>query len=145
MLSHTEYLAHRKAIDDQQAFIVASGKNSFRPDEYPEHTRYLTNDIRSAVEVYEFMSEKPTKYFAYVKVNPNGNDAFHCYVTTWTGEVIGSGRLGYEYRDSFGGRRQSIEFLGYNGRVYSGTFYKSAGDYCRVKAVKRERPSYTTK
>jgi hypothetical protein len=93
----------------------------------------VTNEDRSAIEVYEFCRDKPDRYFLYVK-HLEGRNAV---ATTWTGEHLGSATLGPVYRDNFGGKRQSITIRAINGETYHGTYYKSAGDYARVKRAKR--------
>jgi hypothetical protein len=90
----------------------------------------VDNELRSAIEVYEFVNNPPDKYFLYVS-------EVRQVVTTWTGQILGDiTYMGNPYRDSFGGKRQSIRFKGINGLQYYGTYYKSAGDYARVKMYK---------
>lgn len=90
----------------------------------------VTNELRSQIEVYEFMHEKPEKYFAYV----NGVSG---QLTTWTGEPLGTvSWWGTEWRSNMGDARQAITVNAINGVKYFGTFYKGAGDYARLKASK---------
>lgn len=55
-------------------------------------------------------------------------------------EKLRAGRVtfGREYRDSFGGRRVPIWIDAINGRRYAGTYFKSSGDYARVKLLKEK-------
>jgi hypothetical protein len=91
----------------------------------------MTNDERSALEVFEFCTNPPDKYFLYI------NEKNHT-ATTWTGETLGRVFLGREYRDNFGGRRVPITVRGINGLTYHGTYFKSSGDYARVRVKKGE-------
>ena len=105
----------------------------------------ITNDERSEIEVYEFCAAPPEKYLLYIKDNSAlragrlGNVPVigtEDIATTWTGDRLGTVFMGREYRDSFGGRRVPVTIRAINGRVYHGTYFKSAGDYARVKLAK---------
>lgn len=102
----------------------------------------VTNEERSALECFLFCYDPPAKYFAYVsgeaplQTGCGTEYGRACKVTTWTGEVLGNATLGPVYRDNFGGKRRSISLRAINGQRYSGTYYTSAGDYCRLRAVK---------
>ena len=87
------------------------------------------NEHTSAIEVYKFMQDKPQSYFLYI-------DEQTRQATTWTGAKLGSVVFLREYRSTFGDTRVSIRVKGINGIVYYGTYYKSAGDYARIKAYK---------
>src|SRR5215469_13279623 len=103
------------------------GKNgwaSYRPEDKPAHIPYVTNEERSALEVFEFITNPPDKYFLYID-EKNGT------ATTWMGDMLGNVSLGREYRDSFGGRRVPITVHGINCKKYHGTYYKSSGNYAR--------------
>lgn len=90
----------------------------------------VDNELRSAIEVYEFVNNPPNKYFIYVSEVKQ-------VVTTWTGQILGDITfMGNPYRDNFGGKRQSIRFKAINGLFYHGTYFKSSGDYARVKMYK---------
>lgn len=125
----------------------------------PRHT-VITNDERSQVEVYEFIRDKPGRYFAYVKFRgkscavhypiecppasfcPYKGDrqaAGEDMVTTWAGAPLGRivwrGPV-YETQQYGGyGKRQNLRIEAINGLVYSAVYYKSSGDYCRMKVV----------
>lgn len=86
----------------------------------------ISNEERSAIESYEFAHDAPLKKFLYINAEKRT-------ATTWTGEVLGAVEFGREFRDNFGGRRVPITVRAINGWIYSGTYYKSAGDYARVK------------
>lgn len=100
----------------------------------PEHP---TNGEHSAVEVYEFCAKPPDKYFAYIK-EVNG---YPRELTTWTGDYLGAVATagGGAYRDNFGGIRVPISIIGINGKEYYGTYYKSSGNYCRIRLKKGQK------
>jgi hypothetical protein len=85
----------------------------------------VNNNLRGAVEVYEFINDIPQKYFLYISKE---NKA-----TTWNGEVLGDVHFGREYRSNIGDKRQPIDVFAINGKKYYGTYYKSSGDYARIK------------
>ena len=88
-----------------------------------------SNDERSDVEVYEFLTNKPLRYTAYV-------DHYHT-ITTWTGQKLGTiTHAGKVYRSNFGDKRQHLTIKALNGLTYSATAYLTAGDYCHMRAVK---------
>jgi len=66
----------------------------------------------------------------------NETGSFQTWGTTWNGEILGRIHTGKEWRDNFGGKRVSFIMSGINGKSYHGTYYKSAGDYCRIKMTK---------
>tara|TARA_R100001530_G_scaffold134519_1_gene109542 strand:+ start:635 stop:1030 length:396 start_codon:yes stop_codon:yes gene_type:complete len=87
----------------------------------------LSNDDRSEIEHYEFFHNPPDKYLLYVNENTSLG-------TTWTGQKLGRVYFGNAYRSNFGDKRQTINFVGINGKRYHGTYYKDAGNYARIKA-----------
>ena len=95
------------------------------------------NRITSQCEVAEFKSNPPERYFAYVK---EADGICPAHITTWMGDLLGTARLGTPYKVwGFGGNsstRQSIRVKAINGREYYGTYYRSSGDYCRLRVVK---------
>lgn len=107
--------------------IWRNGRLSYRVDEEPDYLR-VSNEERSALEVYNFANNAYDKYFAYI------NETTH-KLTTWTGETLGDLNFGREYHVwSFGTRttRQSIRVHAINGLWYSGIYYKSSGNYARI-------------
>lgn len=104
-----------------------------------EQARHLrlnaANIATSAREVAEWKANPPTTYFAYVKVAVVATGG-RGTITTWMGDVLGACVLGPEWRDNFGGRRRSLYIDGNNGTAYTGTYFASAGDYCRIRRVK---------
>jgi hypothetical protein len=122
----------RKRYDAVRDWLKANKTNGYRREELiaiginpPE------NDELADLEIYEFMSNPPDHYFTYVLDNG-------ACVGTWSGKPLSTRiSLGFLYRDNFGGMRRSVRFLGINGVEYVGTYYTSAGDYCRVRRAKR--------
>ena len=108
------------------------GKNgwaSYRPEDKPAHVPDVTNEERSALEVFEFVTNPPDKYFLYISEKNRT-------ATTWTGDLLGHVSFGREYRDSFGGKRVPITVRVINGHTYHGTYFKSSGNYARIKKAK---------
>ena len=91
----------------------------------------INNDIRSAIETWEFAHDIPSRYFLYI--NEKNNTA-----TTWTGQKLGSVSFGSPFRSNLGDTRQQITVKAINGKVYHGVYYKSAGDYARIKLAKNQ-------
>lgn len=107
-----------------------------------------THEEISALEVYEFVADPPERYFLYVKAPRiackggigSAEDVHYGgsgLATTWTGEKLGDVQFGRTWRSVFGDTRVSVSVYGINGKTYHGTYYKSAGDYARVKMSKR--------
>ena len=138
MITETEYRIHRNRIDKYAATMQSEypGRCSFDQDmiariiKVAGIDRSPTNEERSAVEVYEFCTDPPDKYFLYI--NCTKKEA-----TTWTGDKLGTVAFGCEFRDNFGGKRVPITVYAINGKKYHGTYYKSSGDYARIKMAKR--------
>jgi hypothetical protein len=104
-------------------------RNSYNPNELPEYIHPPTNDERSAIEVFEFCRNKPERYFLYINADKH-------VATTWTGKFLGDVTFGKAWRDNFGGMRVSVRIRAINGCQYTGTYFKTAGDYARVRRVK---------
>ena len=94
----------------------------------PDDSR-ISNEERSALEVYEFLHDPPEKYLLYI--DERGKAA-----VTWMGDTLGSVWFGKEYKSNLGDRRVSIRCDAINGCRYHGTYYKGTGDYARVKRCK---------
>lgn len=131
MLSLDEYNKARREVDEKNAWVETrrdkTGWASYRQEEVPAHLQHVDNDLTSAVEYYEWLRDKPRRYFLYV------NEARR-QVTTWTGEVLGSVQFGNQYTSNMGDVRIPVHVKGNNGISYHGTYYQSAGDYARITA-----------
>ncbi|WP_407156327.1 hypothetical protein [Bradyrhizobium sp. STM 3557] len=107
-------------------------RTSYHPSELPADIIPPTNEERSALEVFEFLRDKPARYFLYINAEKRT-------ATTFTGDTLGTVSFGREYRDNFGGKRVAVTIRAITGETYHGTYYKSSGDYARIKkAIPRE-------
>ena len=86
----------------------------------------VTNELRSAIEIYEFVANPPKKYFLYPK---NGSNE----VTTWMGQKLGTYTVTGVYKGNWGDSRKTIHVKAINGKEYFGTIY---GTYARIKMCK---------
>jgi hypothetical protein len=97
----------------------------------------ITNEEKGEIEEYEFYNYPPNKFTTYI------NEEKHI-ITTWTGLKLGDiiypkvFKL-HEYKSGFGDIRINIRVKGINGLEYYGTYFKSAGDYANLKAIKRDK------
>src|SRR5439155_26054876 len=105
---------------------------SYKPRDKPADVPDVSNEERSALEVFEFVTNPPDKYFLYI--NEKNRTA-----TTWPGEKLGDVSFGCEYRDNFGGERIPVNVYAINGKTYHGTYYKSSGNYARIRMKKGQR------
>lgn len=113
------------------------GRNHYHPDEVPADCKAPTNEERSALEVYDFVNDPPDSYFLYIrecKLTRWDGEA-----TTWAGDRLGWVCFGSEYRSNMGDIRVPVTIKAINGKTYHGTFYKSAGDYARIRAAKEKK------
>ena len=117
-----------------------NGWASYKPEDIPPDVPTVDNDERSALEVCDFVNDPPASYFVYIKERVPGQAApLVGTATTWTGERLGWVRFGRPWRDNFGGTRVPARIEAINGRYYVGTYYKSAGDFARIRLAKGGR------
>ena len=134
-MTNEQYTETRARVDQYEQWWRAGGR-------LPAPVK-VTNDERSAVEVYEFRAVPPERYFAYVKLYDQpklGNAQLEAdrygLVTTWTGDTLGGIYwTGRPFRGNMGDKRINIRVRAINGRCYAGTYYTGAGDYCRLKVM----------
>lgn len=145
MITEKQYKELKSKIGAFDAWVETKrnkrGWASYRDCDVPAYLERVSDDERSSVEAYEFVHEPPDTYFVYVQRDTKGPGLLNhaVTVTTWTGEVLGRGKLGPMYKSGPIGHRSlryPITFKGINGHTYRGTFYHSSGDYARVKRVK---------
>lgn len=146
MITLERYQELRRKIATFDAWVDSqrnprNGWASYREQDVPNHLPRVSNDERSQVEVYEFVQQRPDKYFVYVARNKCAPGVVDNKVTltTWTGQVLGYGFLGRRYETGAGLRRSvryPVRFTAINGDKYKGIYYASAGDYARVHRVK---------
>lgn len=99
----------------------------------------MTNAERSAREVAEWLKDPPESYFLYVRDINDSDGRRAPVVTTWTGDVLGTiTGWGATWVDNMGSTRRTLYVHGTNGVDYWGTYFKSAGDYARIKAHRHQ-------
>lgn len=136
-MNHTEYLAARMAVDANQKAVrewLTAHKTNGIPVAISATMPYsdiATNALKGKIELYEWHTEPPEREFVYINENKG-------IATSWMGDNFGSVSFGNEWRDNFGSTRQSITVYGSNGVNYYGTYFKGAGEYARIKAVKNQ-------
>jgi hypothetical protein len=88
----------------------------------------------SAQEVEAFKTDEPGPYFAYV---PASNFVRGAKVETWTGDELATiTEVGQRWTSNMGDVRIPFRAVGINGVTYSGTAFRTAGDYVRMRPVK---------
>lgn len=149
IITREDYNELQARMARYEGWYASIGKpRSYRAEDVPPNAR-LSNEERSAIEVYEWVMYPPVRAFVYVKVNEperlklkawekHGHPVYG-QVTTWTGDKLGNAIFGDVYRSNFGDKRASIEVTGINGRKYHGIYYCDAGDYARIKMNKNQR------
>jgi hypothetical protein len=133
-LTKEQYEETKGRNDRHNAWVDSIKRRSYRAEEVPADCQ-ITNEERSKLEVYEFVHNPPDKYFLYINQEKR-------LATTWTGDKLGEVTFGREYSSpAFGAfsRRIPITVVAINGKVYHGTYYKSSGDYARIKAKKESK------
>lgn len=133
--NEAEYLTARLQHDENhkatKEYLTAHKTNAI-PGEVAATFPYadiVTNELRSKIETYEFIKDKPERYFIYINEKEQ-------IATTWMGDYLGKVSFGSVYRSNMSDRRQSIDIAAVNGLKYYGTYYKDAGNYARIKAYK---------
>jgi hypothetical protein len=96
------------------------------------HADKVDNTLRSALEEYAWRTDPPESYFLYI--NEIARTA-----NTWTGQKLGEVTFGKQFKSNMGDIRVPIEVLGSNDCRYHGIFYKSSGDYARIKMFKNHQ------
>ena len=96
------------------------------------------NAETSKREVAEWKANPPESYFLYVREKGSTDGGrIAPVVTTWMGDVLGKVTgWGATWTDNMGSVRRTIYVHGTNGVDYYGTYFKSAGDYARIRAFK---------
>ncbi len=89
----------------------------------------FTNELRSDLEVLEFIRDEPSPVFAYPSIDGRR-------ITNFMGATLARVTdLGPLYQGGFHGNyRQTFRAMGINGRTYFGTIY---GTYCRMRTTRR--------
>ena len=138
MITNQKYLQLKNKIKQFEQWL--DGRTSYSPSDIPPGVSNVTNAERSQVEVYEFVTNPPDRYFCYVKRNIAAPGVVDNKVTltTWTGQILGYGYLGKCYFTGvrpFQSKRYTLKFTGINEVKYKGVYYASSGDYCRIRKI----------
>jgi hypothetical protein len=135
MVTETQYseLKSRQAIYEKwsENFKQKNGWIVIPKEATPPVT--FENEDRSKIEIYEFVTQKPARYFAYYHSGSR-------LIRNWMGEQLAL----VEYYSvpkvsSFGDKRVYFSARGINGIRYHGVAYVPAGDYCRMRAYKNQK------
>lgn len=135
--SEDEYKDAREKYEEYRSHLNAwlkENKTNAIPaivsETFPHHN-YSNHSIVSAIEEYEFRNNKFENYTVYI--NEQKRTA-----TTWTGQKLGDVTYTGAYKSNFRDERITISIKAINGQKYFGTYYKSAGDYARIKLCKNQ-------
>jgi len=125
-------------------YLKRNGWSAYPSDAVPGNCK-VTNEERSEVELYEWMTNPPDKYLLYIFKN---REEGGYYAGTWTGTKLGSVIMGREYRCPAFGRwcsvRVPITVIGENEKIYWGTYYTSSGDYARIRQFANQKDAVLT-
>ena len=140
MIDEATYTDYRARINAFEAWLDTKRtfKNgqpysiSYRDEDMPAEVRALgvTNEMRSAVEVFELHRDKPQKFSAYMR---GGNGAGTHVIALFT--VVGRVLDTKEWRDRHGNRRYSIRMRADWGGEYVGQT-QGAGMYVNLRKVR---------
>ena len=92
-----------------------------------------TNDDREDISVFEFMRDKPDRLDCYV------DEKNHTAIFWTPRSTIGTVTFGRDYQTpAFGSpsTRAPVTVHAVNGCVYAGTYFKSSGNYARLKKTR---------
>lgn len=127
------HAAEYQAAWNRHAAFDRKGGSSATPE---QHAKIIaetiagrfTNELRSELEVLEFILDEPSPVFAYPSTD-------RTRITNFMGTLLASVTyLGPLYEGGFHGTyRQTFRASGINGRGYFGTIY---GTYCRMRATR---------
>ncbi len=119
------------------------GRASYRTKDKPAHVPGVPNEERGRLEVYEFLRDKPNRYFAYVTLfdRPESRNGRVIYGTIGTfpghvlGDIVWRGQPYDVHGFGYPSTRQNLRIEAINGLMYSAVYYESSGDYCRMKVM----------
>jgi hypothetical protein len=136
MITQNEYntLLERNNKFEEMRSKMFPKQNSFSKEMILQITlrsgvEQLTNEERSKLEVYEFCHKPPENYILYINEKES-------IATTWMGEKLGKVIFGKEWKSNMGDVRISIVIKAINGKTYCGTYYKSSGDFAKIRLKK---------
>lgn len=112
-------------------------KCSFTPQEMDQLPPRPTNDELAQLEVYDWITNPPEKYFTYVTEVRNVPASIGTWTSLPLGIVTDYGRVVTCYTPSGGQyQKQHITVKGTNGYDYQGWYYCSTGTYARIKRIR---------
>ena len=98
-------------------------------------TTLPTNQELSSVEVFEFANSAPKSFYAYVNKSTNS-------IETFNGDFLGNVVFGKEHKypafNKTFSKRVPIKVNAINGLTYYGVWYKSSGNYARLKVCSKD-------
>lgn len=118
---------------------------SYRAEEVPAGFAPPSNDERAQAELFDFVKDPPERYFLYIRAKKGTHYGASGEATIWTGVKLGDVQFGNTWRDNMGSTRVSISVYAVNGYTYHGTYFKSAGDYARVKMSAKSKKRLAAK
>ena len=133
--SPEQYAVVRALCDKAEAYRtrIAGARNWISAEE-ASHLDYaaVDNAMRGRVEKFELMRDKPDRFTAYL--GARDADGRHV-ITTWTGDIIGCGRVNSKGPRRGNGERQHYGQATACGRSYA---FQGPGEgmYCRLRALK---------
>lgn len=141
MISELEAARTRDRLNAFHAWL--GKRQSWRTEEAPEGLE-VSNEERSALELYEWHTQRPASYFAYWTMREGLERPFdfdcaaaQTRITNWMGETLGIvTHAGKVWTSNFGDKRRAVTVKGTNGVTYHGTAQLSSGTYVRLKAAK---------
>jgi hypothetical protein len=123
-------------------YAIKHEDKGYLPDGSKLPEGMTTEDWNAQIEAQELThwQAQPERAFVYVLHGEAQVIDRAVRVTTWTGELLGTGILGPKYKcptfGCFPSTRRSIRVKGTNGAEYFGTYYESSGDYARMRKYK---------
>ena len=131
MITENQYNEFKAKYETYHAArkVVCGNSNCVTPEQQKMLPESPKSEEISAVEVYEFITNPPTKYTSYVNLKEKT-------VTTWTGEILGKITGKQKYKNNMGANMQQIWFKGINGKNYYGFYPSDNQDCCNFKQVK---------
>lgn len=136
-ISEAEYNRLKQLHAEFEAW--RGGRCSYHTNDVPEKLRAMDNDARSKIEFYEFVHNPPDRYFLYIDAKKGTHYGASGTANIWTGVKLGDVQFGNTWRDNMGATRVSISVYAVNGYTYHGTYFKSSGDYARVKMSSKSK------
>ena len=142
-------------------FAIEHQGKGFTPDGCAHIANVETYNQKLEREQIAELQAHPERAFLYVKhsgfTNIHGETSPKIFRTPefpywkhtgsimlWTGVVLDAKAwIGELRRDNFGGKRAAVDCLIFGVR-YTGWYFYSAGDYCRLKRAKRQPLLYAT-